>query len=436
MSIRNFFTTIPLVLVFALQVLFITCGSTTSDYIPPDDTGNQVRSKYWKYRERLVTSFLKKGSGPGESLPAEARVGPATSEKAEYIRYGDSTTLLGWYIAVLATEYRLLTSPQAAEFAQGAPWANPLENVKTELYYAMNAFQRLDKTAEKSFNYQNPSCTNGKTNVPGFFIRDDVPGSLKSFYKLSNLLSDYSSPSIYNKEASQDQVYHMMLGLALVKKYVGGVTVKGMNLSNKAKEMSANMVAWMSSNLTWTLKNPACNKIVTRGGDAGAYSTGAAKALSFITDGTASPTNPPILSGVWKAAQTSIPPEFENPDNLHMAMVLAAIGNGWGENTMQSLMNLSNKYSWHVYPLVHYVLYDGGSNWAGFLGRINEVVVPMITTAPEEGPRSNGTRGWRAPHKFLKEKHHQYEGPSKKLLTSRYHGLDFMLVHNLFLIAN
>src|SRR5437762_1982146 len=53
--------------------------------------------------------------------------------------------------------------------------------------------------------------------LDGFFIRDDVPASIAShFTGITTIQSDFLDPTLTNKEESQDQVYHVQHGLALV----------------------------------------------------------------------------------------------------------------------------------------------------------------------------------------------------------------------------
>ena len=85
----------------------------------------------------------------------------------------DASLRLGWYIAVLATEYKLLN-------VQG------LDTYQTrkELYYALEAFNRLDLNAESYFNLAAPNNNPNQAISPssddlnGFFIRDDMPDNL------------------------------------------------------------------------------------------------------------------------------------------------------------------------------------------------------------------------------------------------------------------
>jgi hypothetical protein len=66
-------------------------------------------SKYWSYRNRLVKQFVVRGEQStacdepsGLSIPAKL----AFTHESD-IRWADGGAQLGWYISVLATEYRL-----------------------------------------------------------------------------------------------------------------------------------------------------------------------------------------------------------------------------------------------------------------------------------------------------------------------------------------
>ncbi len=130
--------------------------------------------KYWWYRYRLVNDFMKIGDQCGESIPATERWRQYADEPNspwDGLGWGDATQHLGNYINMLAGEHAMLRSN-----------GMPTNRTNMELYYALNAFERLDKNAEeycddidanypckatgtwKNINYKN-----------GFFIRDDVP---------------------------------------------------------------------------------------------------------------------------------------------------------------------------------------------------------------------------------------------------------------------
>ena len=231
-------------------------------------------AKYWRLRERLTAEFLSVGPAQGQSQPAQER-----HEAQGFIKFGDTTLVLGWYIGVLATEYELVRQP--GRFP-GADRANAAQVNATldELYYALLAMERLDETAESAF----PSPCTQSTALNGFFLRDDVPGDfhLRVPGGLTTTFSDFVDPVLTNKEMSQDQVYHVLIGLSLVKRLVPDtVVVRGKALRTWAMQQAQRIGQHMSAS-TWTIKNPACgNRSVNRGEAAVGYSSGTRLALAF-----------------------------------------------------------------------------------------------------------------------------------------------------------
>src|ERR1700722_12311845 len=123
--------------------------------------------KYWKYREALK-NYLVVGNCQGCSIPARSRSNTGN------IGWSDATAQLGYYIGVLAMEYYL---------EHNIGYDNHLSETSTELYYALEAINRLDMMAEfawrKTSPYlQDPRVTNDPdyhtSDLNGFFIRDDV----------------------------------------------------------------------------------------------------------------------------------------------------------------------------------------------------------------------------------------------------------------------
>ncbi|MEY4876433.1 MAG: hypothetical protein RL708_1582 [Bacteroidota bacterium] len=165
--------------------------------------------KYWYYRERLKWFMIGVGPNPGQSMPAASRDGytasifpttdplntfpkvvdyyhdpsgnlvidPVTNDTAKNYIHGllsvnDNLNQLGWYIGVLATEWKLLHDE-----------GSDTRNTEKELYYALYALRRLDNT---DFCLQqngdiNPTGSNQHCvgNIPndGFFLREDFPFS-------------------------------------------------------------------------------------------------------------------------------------------------------------------------------------------------------------------------------------------------------------------
>jgi hypothetical protein len=160
--------------------------------------------KYWTYRDRLRKNFLKIGTLPGESIPMTARridwafsgQGASPWPNASAVYFSDATIYLGHYIMVLATEYKLTNDHIQSGIFQNddlVALTNQKLQTQNELYYAIQAINRLDNQAEyylsQGTNTQSPDDQNG------FFLRDDVP---KPFF--ANFLNDYSN--IFNTECS------------------------------------------------------------------------------------------------------------------------------------------------------------------------------------------------------------------------------------------
>ena len=123
-------------------------------------TDQMNHEKYKIYRDRLKTDFMlySEDNIQGSNIPASI----IDSQKKQ-IRWGDATINLSFYIATLATEYRLHKENN--------------EDVKKsfqDLYFAMQTLERLDMTAEAFYDSHI-----GLSYPNGFFIRDDIPVNLK-----------------------------------------------------------------------------------------------------------------------------------------------------------------------------------------------------------------------------------------------------------------
>jgi hypothetical protein len=124
--------------------------------------------KYWYYKSRLNNDFLRVGLDSGESIPFTTRGTDNFSGFSDLnpkLSVGDATSNLGYYIALLATEYYLLSQSILGFQSQKSL---SLSKVKHELFCALNAVNRLDYEAEALFQ-------SGTENLNGFFIRDDIP---------------------------------------------------------------------------------------------------------------------------------------------------------------------------------------------------------------------------------------------------------------------
>lgn len=143
--------------------------------------------KYWNYRDKYHKQFVKIGLGDGKSISAanidnnpsnlSAEYGhnawPTTNPSFGYRKWGDAMNMHGDYIAVLATQYKLLKDA-----------GKDLTSVLNELYYAIEAVNRVDATAERKIG--GPAYPNNQLN--GFFVRDDVNSSFNQ-----NWLGEFSN---------------------------------------------------------------------------------------------------------------------------------------------------------------------------------------------------------------------------------------------------
>lgn len=282
-----------------------TIYSQTSEY--PDHY-----KKYWYYKSRLNNDFVKVGTNDGESMPFNHRGNTLSNFQPANVALslGDGTSTLGYYIAVLATEYKLLEiSGQSTE------------KIRHELYCALNAVNRLDYKAESLWQ-------SGVYNLNGFFIRDDVPSALltssggyehfnyfnfgsisagtnvqsRGFMSKMECGANFISTSwidrveTYNLyppdiAMSQDQVYDLLFGLAFVKKFVpatatdnngnflygsgqAGLKQEATNIANRIinhirspKDLNGNPCGNPGNNFpnNWRIRNPTTCNLVASG---------------------------------------------------------------------------------------------------------------------------------------------------------------------------
>jgi hypothetical protein len=386
--------------------------------------------KYHQLRARLLTEFTQVGSSAGQSQPADLR-----DDEEGFIKWADSTIRLGWYLGVLATEHHLYTHP--AQFPGAAP-AGP-EATLDELHDALLALERLDEVADASFP---PPCTSTPA-LNGFFIRDDVPeGFHANFPPLTTTYSDFVDPVLTNKEMSQDQVYHLLIGLALVKRYVAdGVSVKGRELRPWAVLQARRIIEHVSKH-NWVIKNPACNnRDVNRGPLASGTSHGTRRAIEFITDGAFVPDVQPVMESIWQGLRSPSYPVYIDIDNLHMTSAIAAVGNGWGESTAEDLALLGQAPDWPLYALLHRALHDEAAvGWCRTAEEVNTRARVMLDELPHGADIASPQPAPLAPHgftrsnRFMRDKQTAYTGePGSE--GYRFNGLDYLLLHNLYALA-
>jgi MYXO-CTERM domain-containing protein len=396
------------------------------------DTTAQNLAKYRRLRQRLVTDFVSVGTAPGQSEPA-----PERTDSVGLMKWGDGTIALGFYLGVLATEHYMLANPAQFPGADGGD-SSRLASTREELYDALLALERLDSVADASF--PSPCTTTAALN--GFFVRDDVPADFNSHFPgITTIQSDFIDPTLTNKEESQDQVYHVQHGLALVVALVpASVVVHNKPLRAWAVEQAQRITQHFAKS-DWTIRNPACgNRAVNRGSSTIGYSFGESLAAKFVTDGAYVPTTDALWSNVWDTLRQPTNPTYSNESNLHMALAIMAVGDGYAADTPQVIATLSALQDWWLYPVLHRVLHPTAQGFCSTAPEVNAHVRAMLDELPSEGePACPGASG-PAPHgftthnRFIRGKAQAYVGPAG-CEGIRYHGLDYMLLHNLYAIA-
>jgi len=217
-------------------ILFIVCLYFTSaysqapiQYYNPHNNSenlndaNNMLVRYWYYRWRLQNDFLIIGDQPGYSIPAEDREG----EEVHSLRWGDGTIWLGNYICMLALENALIR------------YSNryfDLKKNERELYYAMQAFNRLDEQGDTYYDADNSQNGNGSQMPPsknGFFIRDDVPAR----FFTTNYWDAYPSfylgdPNTWNTTLEYDHFTNGKSGINYMNKPCIAISTGGFAPSN------------------------------------------------------------------------------------------------------------------------------------------------------------------------------------------------------------
>ena len=180
-----------------ILLLAIFCNLFSLAQTPEDNL-----DKYWTYRDRLRQNFLKIGTLPGDCIPMSSRaIGLAYSgvplntngNKPSRLFYQDATIYLGHYLAVLATEWKLLENRYNAtsDFTEQASILTQSSQTKNELYYAIQTVNRLDLNAERYLSQSNSPPSSQDLN--GLLMRDDV---LENYH--DNFQNDYSE--IFQRE--------------------------------------------------------------------------------------------------------------------------------------------------------------------------------------------------------------------------------------------
>ena len=417
--------------------------------------------KYWKYRKRLVEKFMIGiGNDWGASLPIAERVYDHNVPWNNYAKWGDCTAYLSMYIATLCTEYALLASESQ----------NTDQTIK-ELYFAMDAINRLDLHAEVAYGL--PASLNG------FFIRDDVnPNMINMTTVLNNLnlnnsasqqihsfQSDYNDPNIYNKEESKDQIIWILMAMAMVRKLIPPSTVyfdgstnlwfsggQETHLYVEAANISKRIISYMRmdnpSGWRWIIRNPSNGAPVTRGWDGWSLST--AFDASYIIN-----TNslyPVVQTQDWYLRNTArttwqytalnqLPYSTDQDFKIEL---LAAITNTFPDGYINTspgaisynALNLADRcynqgYRW--IPYLHKVLFEGPI----FDFNLKSFLKYFLDDQRCDNTYNYGNGNWGSLYTSSSSfcLHPRDIGELNPIYPGDYNGLDYLLIHNLYYLV-
>ncbi|MFH2143518.1 MAG: hypothetical protein ABIJ97_13920, partial [Bacteroidota bacterium] len=445
------------------NIIFIIFLFVTTSIVGQDLSTNN--EKYWSYRNRLKKYFVKIGDNIGESNVASVR----NFKELTLFHMGDQTVDLAWYLGVLATEYELLRQN-----------GQDVERTLVELYYAMKAFERLDYCETKGPWYKSSAA------VDGFFVRfdpelyynnslfdinernpdltaNDLFGSKEPGIPTYINSSHVELPDEYGIAMSQDQAIHLLMGFALIRKLLppmalgfedlDGNTIV-FNFHSMSKYYANNIVEYVQNRNEdygpdkWKIYDPD-GDIVTRGHNAIAFAHGIIKSAQSIFSYPYSDNWSETASAELMWQTLSIPNPYEY--NSHMACVLAALSDtwDWGVNTTGfRIYSLASVWNWDTFYLLLYDIINDKTTSYLSISKVED----QLNTAPSCGPylwdannqvefeccgfvSGKPTGGWASSNKFRHTKEEQQgfdENGNTRDGTGNFHGLDFMLLYNLY----
>ncbi len=434
--------------------------------------------KYKHYRQRFIDNFISIGPAPGESLPFTSR----NDEGKPLLNQGEGEIILGHYIGMLATEYALLKKNNA----------DTSETIK-ELYYALYAFNRLDLIAETVNGYGK------KPELNGFFVREDFPDDFIETHPGLNAHSTHRKDYIPHKGIpldvkctnhkgrwdchksidknckvttyrhkgysdkyehavmSFDQMLGMLLGTSLVNKlldeqvtYLNRPFQDGENSLKKEARNIARRIISYAAKYHWTPKEPDGNypgDCKFTGNSRPNYLKNNATISYFARYVAQIGKNIfgseygyfpliDVLGGFFSIQLDNIQQSFYHRRMFIEMMCLSNRDNHLFRKTSKKVLLASKKYNWQSF---YYALGMVLHHWKPIPGLKRESL-NILGNAPYEGPFFHGMNdlasgGWASDSKWSSSLGAQYFGSRFPEATGNYAGMDYMLFHNLFLLA-
>lgn len=461
--------------------------------------------KYWYLRKRLNERFVKVGPNPGESMPVDIyRVrafytDDPTSEIFKRIDFGgDATARHGWYIGVLATELKLLRdggedySVTADELWYALNTIDRLDDVAELVYdyapYDWNCnegglssfFSLITSNPQYQINWDpvnkkwlprtGSAWINSATNRNGFFLRGDAPYELLNYFtdaddirgticqpwnpdinwpddlflKLPGYgLQHYHFGYFGDAEESQDQLFHILMGLMLTVEFVDpSVQSHGESLFNKANAIGRRLLDHYSPwyQITNPTYNPSDPRWVCKGNDSFWFQESIDILKSYFELNGAY-TNHDNVQGLYPYAVNVLM-------NTMLTATIATLANSCSH---YDLCNYLPSSDWKFYVLLRRALYPHGP--VSGCDYTTEEIREDLDLCPCRGPYfdeyeyNDGTYE-RPDGTFFRDPYFGDNGPPEPLwrpekwnrpnrytpggtATGEFNGLDYMLLFNL-----
>ena len=427
-------TGLSLLFMFLMTTVF---AQNSSVYTPEFET-------YLALRQRLLERFVVVGAESGHSLPLAidhpqfdrwGNISNRRSGDKGMIRWADGMIYLGDYLAVLATEYALFQK-------------NGLETreTKRELYYALQAINRLDSLAEHIVD--NIPLSNRQYEKNGFLIRDDVSENFvwQHYQRMAYQSDGNHIGKPENNYMSQDQVIGLLFGLALVNKFCDdeNAQYKGFVFRQATQNITHRLVHYLWR-CNWLIKHPITEKEVPRGANIMYQCYAIAKAGEVITGKKYQDWWSTSVSRLtWTLAQIPFPflskqqiyhPTEDKWKNLiygdvnnSMMLRLASVSPTWGK---RRLAKNAKAACMEIFMLVHALMYD----YEPFLpANYFEYQIGSMTQKGsysfDENNKAPG--GWAATSRWMHPADACMGSYHKTHQNGDYPSLDYMLLFNVY----
>jgi hypothetical protein len=414
-------------------------------------TDSILLEKYWNYRERFSNRFVRIGDQPGYSMPVERyfysdcrwdwvwwNYPPQNITDGNIILApgGDQTCNLGHYIGWLSTEYALLNKNN-----------QPTDSVVRELYYALKAYFRLEREANEIF--KNPTYF-------GYFLRQDAPNDLHLSFQ-DNRVPANKRPTCtlseeverqYNKDSlivnftSQDQVVHLIYGMALAKRYIpASVKYNGESLLDLAVEATRRMILRFYTD-GWDLKNPN-GKIVgnERGGQAQPWAYAFDKTWAYINPQgkTFGDYNGNIvdrvLQGIYECCG-----HLGGVTHFYNRRLFISLASTSNTKTIAYNFDYTFTDGLWLYPITQGLLYNLKLD-SNRESRLLDTLYEALTQAPDSGTCLNMDnknpdcimgKNWKGPNRWFGNPDTRDSVSDINNHPADHYGLDYLLAYNLY----